>query len=253
VSDELKDSDLINSELASAHPMDELLASYAVGGLTPALHALIASHLSLSSSQKGYSQREFVSDLEAAAALQFESRSSHIDVSDAKTMLEAILHSPVTAVLEPKNQEDTTPHGMIPAALRRFLGREIEDVKWQTVLPGVWQFKLDGYGKTSSHKHAHNDDHHDDHNHDEATLYWIRAGKAIPSHTHEGSEVTLVLKGAFSDKTGHYKRGDVCVAGPELDHSPVASKGEDCICFAVTDGRLRLTGTFGRMIERFRH
>jgi putative transcriptional regulator len=252
VSNEPEDYEIINSETITPHPMDELLASYAVGGLTPALHALIASHLCLSQEKNAYSHRNFVSDLEAVSASHLDSNQPPVDVVDAKKMLDEILSSSSPSSLPANIHEDASPHGMIPVALRRFLGREIEDVKWQAVLPGVWQFKLDGYGKMSNHKHADNDDHHD-HSHDEATLYWIRAGKAIPSHTHEGSEVTLVLKGAFSDKTGHYKRGDVCVAGPELDHSPVASKGEDCICFAVTDGRLRLTGTFGRMIERFRH
>ena len=34
------------------------------------------------------------------------------------------------------------------------------------------------------------------------SLYWIRPGRPIPTHTHDGSELTLVLDGAFTDVTG---------------------------------------------------
>ena len=59
-----------------------------------------------------------------------------------------------------------------------------------------------------------------------------------------------MLKGGFSDKTGHFARGDVAVADAELDHIPVADLDADCICFAVTDAPLRLTGPFGRLMHR---
>ena len=50
--------------------------------------------------------------------------------------------------------------------------------------------------------------------------------------------------------TGRYARGDLAIADSALDHQPVADSGEDCICFAVTDAPLRLTGPVGRIVER---
>jgi putative transcriptional regulator len=82
-------------------------------------------------------------------------------------------------------------------------------------------------------------------------LYRIRAGKKMPQHTHEGSEYTLVIRGAFSDVTGRYGRGDVAISDEDLDHTPIAEAGEECLCFAVMDAPLRLTGPIGRFLNRF--
>ena len=79
-----------------------------------------------------------------------------------------------------------------------------------------------------------------------AVLYKIRAGRKMPQHSHEGSEVTLVLRGGFRDEGGHFRRGDIAVADEHLDHVPVADEDEECLCFAVLDAPLRLTGPIGR-------
>ena len=82
-------------------------------------------------------------------------------------------------------------------------------------------------------------------------LYRIRPGTAMPQHSHEGREFTLLLAGGFSDETGHYLRGDVAAVDSSVDHRPVADPGEDCICLAVTDAPLRLTGPLGRFLNPF--
>ena len=84
-----------------------------------------------------------------------------------------------------------------------------------------------------------------------ATLYWIKAGRRMPAHTHDGSEYTLVLQGAFHDVAGRYERGDIAIGDDELDHCPTADASADCLCFAVTDAPLRLTGPIGRIVQRF--
>lgn len=73
----------------------------------------------------------------------------------------------------------------------------------------------------------------------------------MPVHSHEGSEYTLVLKGSFRDETGHYGVGDISIADGDVNHRPMISRDEDCICFTVTDAPLRLTGTIGRLFEQF--
>ena len=83
------------------------------------------------------------------------------------------------------------------------------------------------------------------------TLIRVRAGRMVPQHTHEGNELTVVLRGAFHDETGHYVRGDLAIADASVDHRPIADEGEDCLCLAVTDAPLRLTGRFGRFLNPF--
>jgi putative transcriptional regulator len=38
-----------------------------------------------------------------------------------------------------------------------------------------------------------------------------------------------------------------------VDHRPVAGRSGDCICLAVTDAPLRLTGPIGRLFRPFVH
>ncbi len=73
----------------------------------------------------------------------------------------------------------------------------------------------------------------------------------MPSHTHAGLELTLVLQGGFCDRTGHFLRGDVAEADSDVDHRPVADDDGPCLCLAVTDAPLRLTGRVGRMLNPF--
>lgn len=85
------------------------------------------------------------------------------------------------------------------------------------------------------------------------TLVRVRAGRKVPRHTHEGSELALVLAGGFRDGTGHYRLGDLAIADSSVDHRPIADAGEDCLCLTVTDAPLRLTGLFGRVLNPFVH
>jgi putative transcriptional regulator len=83
------------------------------------------------------------------------------------------------------------------------------------------------------------------------TLVRVRAGRMVPRHTHEGNELTVVLEGAFHDEAGHYRRGDLAIADSAVDHRPTADDDGDCLCLAVTDAPLRLTGRFGRLLNPF--
>jgi putative transcriptional regulator len=130
---------------------------------------------------------------------------------------------------------DEEPHSetVLPRPVVRYIGRDLPEIRWKTILPGVKEFKIEETERG------------------EAVLYWIKPGRKMPSHTHEGSEFTLVLKGGFEDGNGHYRRGDIAIADQDVDHKPVADEDEDCICFAVTDAPLRLTGPVGRILQKF--
>ena len=83
------------------------------------------------------------------------------------------------------------------------------------------------------------------------SLLKIDAGRPVPVHTHEGNEYTLVLSGGFSDASGHYLRGDLSVADPTVEHTPVADTDGPCLCLAVLDAPARFTGPIGRLVNVF--
>jgi putative transcriptional regulator len=214
-----------SAAMRDPRPLDTLLADYAAGRLSRPLYALVGAHLEIRPENRG-----FVRDLEALQAARIEEEAPRA-LSKRDAMLAAILDQ------EPEGPVSAVPAraagGVLPARLHDFLGSRLEDVRWRTRMPGVKEFHLDaGEGV-------------------DATLYWIRPGRTMPQHTHEGSEVTLVLAGGFSDVTGHYLRGDIAIADADVDHEPVTDEGEDCICFAVVDAPLKLTGSFGKMVSRF--
>jgi putative transcriptional regulator len=215
----------VNSEFQgteqTARPLDTLLAAYSAGSLDPSLHALVASHLLLKPES-----RAFVSALEDLAADELAGLSP-APLSRRDERLAAIFD--LDPVRSPPRRAASS---VLPGPLRHYLGRDLEAIRWRTKLPGVKEYRIEDKGRG------------------DASLIWVRAGRRMPSHTHEGSEVTLVLQGGFSDVTGHYGRGDIAIAESDLDHKPVSDEGEDCICFAVTDAPLHLTGPLGRLVDR---
>lgn len=206
---------------SSARPLDALLASYAAGALPEPLHVLVGSHIDLNPQSA-----RFVGELEGLAGDELQ-RQAPAFLPSRDRMLDAIMSGKESAAPAAPAIDDP----VFTPTLRRYLGFGSDQVKWRRVMPGVRECVL--------------------HDQDgvEAKLYAIKAGRRMPSHTHEGQEFTLVLKGGFSDVSGHYMRGDVAVADEDLDHRPVADEGEDCICFAVTDAPLKLTGPVGKFVQ----
>lgn len=132
---------------------------------------------------------------------------------------------------QPGDASAVSPDPVFTETLRDYVGRASADVPWRSVLPGVKEYVVSSENGV------------------EAKLYWIKAGRKMPSHTHEGQEVTLVLKGGFADTSGRYRRGEIAIADEDIDHKPVADMDEDCICFAVTDAPLKLTGPVARFFQ----
>jgi putative transcriptional regulator len=200
---------------------EQLLASYASGGLSRPMHVLVASHLSLSARN-----RRYVAALESVAAEAMEHEPMLAPVAERGRRLAAIFGD------DGGSEAPPPPEGLLPAPLRRYIGMPFDSVRWRNVLPGLREARIEDADGL------------------EASLLWIRAGRAMPSHTHAGVEATLVLQGSFSDIHGEYARGDMAVADDDVDHKPVAGSGEDCICFAVSEGPVRLTGPVARLFGK---
>jgi len=82
-------------------------------------------------------------------------------------------------------------------------------------------------------------------------LLKIPAGTAVPDHGHHGTELTLVLQGAFKDEHDRFGAGDIEVANEDMQHTPVAEDGMDCICLSATDAPLKFNGFLPRIAQRF--
>jgi putative transcriptional regulator len=88
--------------------------------------------------------------------------------------------------------------------------------------------------------------------HSKASLRLIKVapGLALPDHGHWGSEITLVLQGAFTDGFGTYEVGDVVEVGEGVEHAPIAAEGTECICLIASEGPMRFHGLLARIAQR---
>ena len=203
--------------------INALLAGYAMGRLPAPLNVLVESHLELSPQN-----RRFVADMEALSGRVVETVEP-LPVHDRDRKLAEIFALDVLPARRPAPRRSNR----LPEAICRFVGHDVDTMPWRTLLPGFKDYKVGEFEglKTS--------------------VFWIRAGQKIPSHTHEGGELTLVCEGGFSDILGSYERGDISVTDSTVDHQPIAHDDGDCIGFAVTDAPLRLTGVIGRLFNPF--
>ena len=80
-------------------------------------------------------------------------------------------------------------------------------------------------------------------------LIHVMPGAKIPQHTHEGNESFLVLHGSYSDEYGNYKTGTVQVRSDDHHHTPVGHAQTGCIGLAYTHGKIKFSGTFGKLLN----
>lgn len=205
------------------HLTDSLLIAYSAGSLPEAFNLVVATHISMCDECRAR-MHEF--DTVGGAVMDDEAPVGLSDGSFAATL-----------ALIAKNPTEATAAkpagGTLPAPLHDYVGSDLADVKWRKVGGGVRQaiLKTD---KSASVRLLH-----------------IPAGVEMPDHGHRGTELTLVLQGAFKDETDRFAAGDIEVASEDDHHQPVAEMGQDCICLAATDAPLRFNSWIPRIAQPF--
>lgn len=209
------------------HLSDAILMAYSAGTLPEAFNLMVASHVSLCDECRA---RIESFDAVGGAVLENTAMDEVALSDDAFAATMALIAGGVVEAEQPaKAKRDS----IFPAPLQDYVGGDLADVKWRSVGMGVKQAILPTSKDAS------------------ARLLFIPAGAAMPDHGHKGLEMTMVLQGAFIDEGERFARGDVEVADSDLDHTPVADVGEDCICLAVTDGALQFKSLLPKIAQPF--
>lgn len=207
------------------HLTDALLMAHSAGTLPEAFAVVVAAHVSLCDEC-----RARLESFEAVGGALLDDADAVAVSEDALDSTFAMIDA-ATGAPEPAN--DYQPDAVLPAPVRKYFGGDLSSVRWRPIGAGVKQAVLD--------------------TEDDATvrLLAIPGGVAMPDHGHQGTELTLVLQGAFRDEDDRFARGDVEVANEDLHHTPVAEEGQVCICLAATDAPLRFKGFVPRIAQRF--
>lgn len=126
------------------------------------------------------------------------------------------------------------PRTDVPLPLRNLVGNTFDDVKWRTIIPGVQRHRIELVDTRSS-------------------LYMLKIGRGrkMPEHGHGGPEITLVMRGSYSDVLGHYGAGDVADLDEHVEHQPVVNSDEPCICLVATEEPTQFKGIVSRLMQPF--
>jgi putative transcriptional regulator len=207
------------------HLSDALLMAYSAGTLPEAFSLTVAAHISMCDECRA---RLGAFDTVGGALME-----SCDTVELSAGSLEATMQRIKSGDTGTDAPRPARRSGVLPGPVQEYVGGDLDAVKWKNVGMGVKQAILPTARDAT------------------ARLLYIPAGAAVPDHGHAGTELTLVLKGAFRDEMDHFGPGDIEIANEDLDHTPVADIGEDCICLAATDAPLKFRGLIPRIAQPF--
>jgi putative transcriptional regulator len=203
------------------HPDDATLMSFAAGSLTEALSAVVAAHLDVCPDCR----REHLLMVRMGGALLEALPSPSLD-RPAPVMALRRQEADVAASAE-------TPVGEaveIPRPLSRLLSSGLDQLPWRRLGVGVWHHRLP----------CSNGD---------LRLLKVAAGRRMPEHGHGGSELTLMLRGSYTDATGTYRAGDVADLDDDIEHTPIADAETGCICLIASEKPAKFKGLIPRLVQ----
>ncbi|GEO85298.1 MULTISPECIES: ChrR family anti-sigma-E factor [Alphaproteobacteria] len=215
------------------HISDELLLAYATGTLAEGWSIAIATHLALCPSC-----RRRLDFMEHAGGEMLEMVCNEEADDTSWEVMKARLgqaRAPVAPLASPEIAAKPLAAAggvTIPEPLRSYLGGDLASLKWKALGRGAYHIRIPTDDRETS-----------------VRLLKIPAGKPVPEHSHGGRELTLVLKGSFHDGEALFRRGDLEEADESLQHQPVATSEEDCICLAVTDAPLKFRSLLLRLVQ----
>ena len=195
------------------HLDDSTLLSFAAGSLPTALAVVAAAHLAVCPRC-----RDEVAMMELVGG----------------TLLGALpgaaMRGPVPAAPEIERHPPSAPvaaSGEVPAPLARLIGDNLDALRWRWVSPGSWLRHVPIAGGRLH-------------------LFKCAPNVTLPEHGHEGSEITLVLRGTLSDGGVLYRPGDVCDLDDSIEHAPLAG-ADGCICVVAQDRPVRFRSMIVRL------
>jgi len=226
------------------HPTNEMLAEYAAGTLDWALSLSVSAHLQMCSKCRyevaslnavggillecGHeatpSSMEDTVPEQSDKHLSFSKLMSEISIRDAK---EVDNNSHSTTL---RTYSDPILEGLPKVVNKLILNNG--KLKWKHLCYSLKMARL-----------AVGQDKY------EVAFHKIDVGGKVYEHDHKGLEVTVVLKGSFSDEHGIYNEGDFLIKKPGDIHRPTATQNQACLCLSVSEAPVAITGFMGKLLN----
>jgi putative transcriptional regulator len=203
---------------------DEWIVSYASGALSEAHALVVASHCHYHAEL----QDKIVEAEDIGGALMENSKPSQVSNHLFDDLMNKIDQLPADF------SQASNDNGL-PAPLAEYLGKPLDQLKWSMMGPGLSQVRL----WTGP-------------NDERLWLLKAKGGAKVPTHDHNGLEMTLVLQGSYHVGSDCYNPGMIEIADDDTkNHMPIIDKGDDCICLVVTEAPIKIHSFIGRLFQPF--
>jgi len=214
------------------HPDETTLMSFAAGSLPEALRAVVAAHLAVCETCR---QEVALLDDIGGALLSDTPRSG---LSDRVRPVFEVTKTACAGTDEDCSHHipaEGGTHGDVPWPLVPLVGTNVDEIPWKRLGLGLWHYPIQLSDGTKG----------------DLRFLKVAPNRAMPDHGHGGAELTIVLKGAYSDHTGLYGRGDVADLDESVEHQPISDAHEGCVCLIASERPARFRGFIGRLVQPF--
>ena len=206
------------------------LVSFASGALPEAMSVVVATHLSVCE----HCRARLCEAENIGGALLAQQQSGHdrrFETLRAEMLARLDETPPAEKVPDRAAPDLPAQVDRLPEPLRPYFGVSYDRLRWRWVAPGVRMIR-------ATNAKGGN-----------LIMLKIAPGKSMPMHGHGSAELTQVLKGAYDDALGHFRAGDMADLDADVEHRPVTSPGEPCVCVAALDAPLRFPGRLARALQ----
>lgn len=220
------------------HLTDTTLQQYAAGALSPAMETLVACHLSTCARCRA--------ELGVHEAMGGAVLGAGEAVAPRASAAEALARA--RALRDPRDVAGgagdargargvrlEVPDTGVPRPLGRLLPGPLDALEWHITAPGLHQINLSSRPRTEG----------------AFKLLHCAPGLSFSAHTHRERELTVVLRGAYTDEIGRFGPGDVSDLDETVVHRPVVVEGEPCVMLIATDSPVRYTELLGTLMQPF--
>lgn len=218
------------------HPDPSTLISFAAGSLPEALSTVVAVHLDMCRLC-----RDEVTKLERVGIVLLEGLAPvGMRSPQPNPSLSSLRHDARSAPLAGhsiKTSQAPTSGGAarpFPPALARLAGAaSTDEVAWRRLAPGLWHKPLPLSAGSEG----------------DLRLIKVGPGRTMPDHGHGGTELTLVLQGAYRDQVGTFSTGDLADLDEETEHQPFADPQTGCVCLIASEKKARFKSLLPRLFQ----
>jgi putative transcriptional regulator len=209
------------------HPSEATILAYAAGALSEGLSLVVASHLGYCPDCRSQvSQGEVI----GGALLADLAPATLAPGAREQALLQLTRPAPPPAAMPRPVAADP----LVPPPLSRYFQGGVASINWRFMAPGVRHFEILPHSRLGGGNFR---------------MLRIAPGRMLPRHGHTGTELTLILRGSYTDELGQFMPGDVAETDDDIVHQPVSDREGDCICVIATEGPLKFESPLARAFQ----